>query len=721
VKNRRFLNVIPFVFLAALGTDKSLPAASLNMTTYHNDTSRTGLNPNETILTTSNVNQSSFGKLFSDAVDGQIYGQPLYVSNLTLSNSVSGYGGQTHNAVIVVTQHDSVYAFDADTAGVTLWHESFLTAGVTTVPSPDSGTFPGSFSCSDITPETGITDTPVIDLSTMTLYLVADTMPVTGGVPNYGQTYHTLHAVDITQGVDEGSTLISASAPGTGDGGSSVYFGAVTQVNQFDRAGLLLWNGRVFTSWTSHCDVASTPDWPHHGWLMAFDEGTLNPDGVFCVTPNGLKGSIWNSGAAPVVDAATSMIYCSTADGTYDSNQDYGDSVVKLDGTGGPQGTGISGGGLTVVDSFTPYNQAILDADDLDLGSGSVLMLPDSAGNTTYPHLLLAAGKLGIFYLLDRDNLGGYTAPLPTPTPSINNVVQSFSPAPLGSSPYEYPIFTYFNNTIYVNFQSPAQPLMAFSISNASINPTPTSQTSVKTSNRGGGTSVSANGTTNGILWALQMAASVTVSETLHAYDAANLATELYNSSQNPTRDNPGTGVKFTVPTVMNGHVYVGTQSALVVYGLLTPTPTPTITLTPTITFTPTISPTPTITLTPTITFTLTITPTPSPSPTMTPTPTVTLTLVPAFNQSPIIAQPNFIKGGDYHVAFKAAQTNSTLNVSIYTLAGERVKSIQGPAAAGQCIWNANGCASGIYLAVATDVLMDGSSQQKILKVLVAH
>lgn len=639
----------------------NVKSAGLNVWTYHNDQARTGLNPNETILTLSNVNSSTFGKVFANLVDGEIYGQPLYVSGVTVTGGP--HNGEVHNAVFVATEHDSVYAFDADSAGVTLWHTSFLSSGVTTVPSPDSP----YFTCTDITPEVGITDTPVIDLNAYALFLTAETMQVVGGVTTY---LHTLHELDFRSGVSiVAPVTISASVPGVGDGGSSVTFGQFNMPEQFDRAGLLLWNGRVFTSWTSHCDLGVA----HHGWMMAFDEGTLAPDGVFCVTPNGQSGSIWNCGGAPAVssnltDSDYGMIYTSTADGTYDGavSQDWGDSVLRLNGNGGAAG-------LTVVDSFTPYNQYVLQVDDLDLGSGTVLLLPDTVGSATYPHLLIAGGKVGNIFLINRDGMGGYNAPTPGPTPVGSNLnLQTINPSV--GTPYEYPIFTYFNGMFYVNFQGEtAQPIQAFGINNAYINPTAASATTALFGNRGGGTSVSANGTSNGILWALQNGASSSL-EILRAYRADNLAVELYNSSQVASRDSLGLGVKFTVPTIINGHVYVGSQNQLVVYGLLPPTPTPGST-----------------------------------------------TLISAFSQSPVIAEPNVINGGNTHVTFKSAQAGDTLQVSLYTLCGELVKRVQGSAGAGQCSWDAGGMASGIYFANVVYGPPNGTTQNKILKILIMH
>ncbi|HVM33463.1 MAG TPA: T9SS type A sorting domain-containing protein [bacterium] len=682
--------------LALLGSQPVFSAAAVSM--YHNDSSRSGWYSGETLLSPSNVSASSFGKVFRDDVDGQIYGQPLYIPGLTLSEGA--HEGETHNAVIVVTQHDSVYAFDADSEAVTLWHTNFLTGGVTTVTSPNS-TY---FTCQDISPETGITDTPVLDLDTLTLYLVADVRPV-GLASSDPTVYHCLHALDATSGEDEpGSPVtVSASMPGVGDGGSTVNFSGVTQISQFERSGLFLLGGKVYTSWTSHCDIVGTgADPQHHGWMMAFDKNTLAPAGVFCTTPNGIRGSIWNSGAAPAVDEATSMIFCSTADGSFDGpvSQDWGDSVLKLDPS--------PSGGPTVVDYFTPQNQAFLFNTDYDLGSGSVMLLPDGVGSAAAPHLLVTAGKAGLIFLINRDNLGQYhpgPSPTPgqTPTPGTNQVVESFAPATV-ASPYEYPIFSYYGTSankgmIYVNFQG--EPIRSFAVSNGTINPTPSAQSTEVFSNRGGGSAVSSNGTSHGILWALQEG-SGTLDEVLRAYDAANLGQELYSSDQRVV-DSPGPGVKFSVPLVANGRVYVGAKTRLMVYGLLPPTATPTVTLTPTVTSTPTVTPTPTWTL----------------SPTPSPTPTATRTPVPALSLEDVIAQPNCLLGQGGLVTFKTRNPGDSLKVAVYTLAGELVKNLSGAPASGECLWDSGGLASGIYLAQVEYGPPGGETRHKTLKLLI--
>jgi uncharacterized protein (TIGR03437 family) len=490
----------------------------VNVLTYHNDLSRTGQNLNETILTPENLLAGEFGPLFSHPVDGQVYGQPLYMWGL----SVPGKG--FHNVVFVATEHDSVYAFDADSNtgsnAVPLWQSSFLNpaAGITSVPA-------ANLACKVITPEVGITGTPVIDPNTGTLYVVAMTLE------DFGQTYvHRLHALDVATGFERpGSPIeITASAPGTGDGNTTVTFQPWLYK---ERAGLLLLNGVVYTSWGSHCDSGN-----YHGWVIGYDAKTLQQVAVYTSTPNWEEGSIWQSGAAPAADA-NGNIYIVTGNGTFDAERggaDLGDSVVKLATTNG----------LSVVDYFTPFNATILDASDLDLGSSGSLLLPDSAGTAAHPHLLVSGGKEGRIYLLDRDRMGHFSPG------SDSQIVQSL-PASVG------PLFgvpAYFNNTVY--FGARNEVLKAFPISNGLLSETPSSQSTGSIPYLGSVPSISANRSKDGVVWSIQP-------DALHAYDASNLASELFTGSC-------GSFIKFSTPTIANGKVYVGTENTVAVFGLLT-------------------------------------------------------------------------------------------------------------------------------------------------------
>jgi uncharacterized protein (TIGR03437 family) len=502
-------------------------SAQVSVLTYQYDASRAGANLNESVLTKANVSVNQFGKLFSYPVDGYVYGQPLYLPNVTIPQK------GIHDVVYVATEHDSVYAFDADTNSgansAPLWQVSFINpgAGVTTVPYQDTG-------CSQIVPELGITSTPVIDPDSGTIYVVAMTKETAGSVTTY---VHRLHALDVATGAEKAGSpvAIQASVPGTGEGGTTIVFRAK---DYKERAGLVLWNGIVYTAWASHCDIGQ-----YHGWLIGYDAKTLRQTAVYNNTPNGNEASFWAGGAAPAVDAAGN-IYVVGGNGTFDTGgkgPDAGESYLKLS----------TSGGLALADYFTPFNYASLNQSDLDVGSAGVALLPDEAGSSQHPHLMVGAGKEGRIYLLDRDNLGKVQAG------SDSQIVQSI-PGAIGAL-FGNP--AYYNKTIY--FCGLGDRLKAFPISGARMAATPASQSAAQFASPGCVPTISANGTADGIVWILE------ASGMLHAYDASNLATELYNSNQNKTRDALGATVKFSVPTVVNGKAYAGTQSSLAVYGLL--------------------------------------------------------------------------------------------------------------------------------------------------------
>lgn len=491
---------------------------------YHNDNGRTGQNLNETVLNAGNVNNMQFGKLFSYAVDGQIYAEPLYVQNV----SVAGQG--VHNVVYVVTENDSVYAFDADgRAASALWQVSFLTGGAQTLNTDDIG------GCANIAPQVGITSTPVIDPQTNTIYVLARTKTVNqSGVPSY---FQTLHALDITTGLEQpGSPVVIQATVNSNSG--PVSFNPQTQ-NQ--RAGLFIVNGVVYISWAAHCDIQ-----PFHGWIMGYQENTLQQVAVFNTTPNGSEGGIWQSGAAPAVDAFGN-IYAMVGNGTFDGptgGSDYGEGLLKLS---------LSGNSLAVADYFVPSNVQTLNASDLDLGSGGPLLIPDQP--TAPTQMLVAAGKQGMVYLVDRTNLGQYNS-------NSNQVLQTL---PAGTVPTAHSMPAYWQNNVY--FCGVGDYAKAYLLLNGMLSPAPTSQSSVSFGYPGATPVVSSNGNANGLLWVLSTVQGYPA--LLHVYDAANLSRELYNSDQDVGRDEAGIAVKFTVPTVANGKVYVGTAGELDVYGLL--------------------------------------------------------------------------------------------------------------------------------------------------------
>jgi hypothetical protein len=512
------------------------------VTTYLGSNNRQGANTQEYALTTSGVtavNSTNFGKLFSCTVDAPIYAQPLWVAQMTIS-------GGTHNVVFVATEHDSVYAFDADANPCTqLWQASLIDTAHGA--SNETWVSSGDTNCNNISPDIGIVGTPVIDPNTQTLYVVSKSK-------NSSSTtfYQRIHALDITTGNEKfsGPTTISATVPGTGVGssGGNVSFDPLLN-NQ--RSALLLTNGHVIVEWASHCDNGA-----YHGWIMSFSASSLAQEAVFSTTPNGINGGLWMSGNGPATDASGNL-YVAIGNGTFDvgitaPNDDYGDAILKL----GPP----SGGTFPVLSYFRSNALPLPDNPfDIDQGSGGLLLLP-TVGSHNY---LVQAGKDGNVYLADQTSLGGFSS-------SSNNVVQSFNLSETGAGVWGSP--AYWNGNIYFAVANddagPTDPLRAFSFDTTSTATLLTSPTSVSTEIFGFPAPtppISANGTSNGIVWALDNLPYCTDdsiscgSVILHAYDATNLATEFWNSSQNPA-DTAGNAVKFTVPMVANGKVYVGTR-----------------------------------------------------------------------------------------------------------------------------------------------------------------
>jgi fibronectin type 3 domain-containing protein len=516
------------------------------------DNLRTGLNPNETVLTTANVNSTSFGKLLSYSIDGFSNATPLYVANL------AGIAGGTHNVVYVATEHDSVYAFDADGLQSTpLWHVSFINPpAVTTVPYTDVG------NCNPCgQPEVGITGTPVIDPSTKTMYVVAMTK-------ESGSHVHRVHALDITTGAEKfgGPFVITASVPGSGapQSGGQVTFNSLRQ-NQ--RAAALLSNGVVYFAFASHQDIT-----PYHGWVLGYDAATLQQTVIFNDSPNtsSFGAGIWQSGDGVATDTSGNL-YFSTGNGVFDANtggKDYGDSLLRVN-----QATNQTTGTGGVVDYFTPHDQANMNANDLDLGSGGVILLPDAAGSTAHPHLVLTAGKNGTVYLVDRDKMGGYQQGPNGSDNIVQSVVNVFpNNSTAGTGNFKAPV--YWNGSVF--YSSDADVLRAFSISNAHLSTSPTSVSSTVFNYPGSTLGVSSNGNTNGILWSIQRVDHDQSGQgtrgpgSLHAYDGTNLANELYNSNQaSGSRDVLDFACKWSAPVVANGKVYVATESLLSIFGLL--------------------------------------------------------------------------------------------------------------------------------------------------------
>ena len=515
---------------AATLTVTTVAPSPTDVLTYHNDIARTGQNLTETLLTTSNVTSAKFGKLGFYSVDGLVDAQPLYASSVAVPSN------GTHNLLIDATEHDSVYAFDADT-GATIWHTSMLKSGETT--SDHRG-------CSQITPEIGVTSTPVIDRTrgpNGVVYVVAMSKDASG---NYHQR---VHALDLTLGTElfGGPMDVQAKYPGTGDNsdGTNVSFDAGQYA---ERAGLLLMNGILYTAWTSHCDIR-----PYTGWIIAYDAATLVQTAVLNITPNGNEGSIWMSGAGLAADSSGD-IYFLDANGVFDStlnssgfpsNGDYGNAFMKIS----------TSGGLSVADYFEMDNQSSENGSDTDLGSGGAMVLPDlndGVGHTM--HLAVGAGKDSNLYVVNRDSMGKFNA-------SNNNSIYQELAAALPGGVFAMP--AYFSNTIY--YGSVGSPIQAFTITSAKLSTSATAHTANSFRYPGATPSISANGTSNGIVWAVENSSPAV----LHAFDASTL-NELYNSNQAAGgRDHFGNGNKFIVPTIVNGKVFVGTPNGVAVFGLL--------------------------------------------------------------------------------------------------------------------------------------------------------
>ena len=501
------------------------------MVTYHNDVARTGQNLNETVLTPANVAAVSFGKKQILTTDGKVDAQPLFLSGVSVA-------GVMRDIVYAATEHDSVYAFDASTGSI-VWRVSLLGSGETT--SDTRG-------CSQVTPEIGITSTPVIDRTrgpNGIVYVVA--MSKTSA----GAYVQRLHALDAALGTEllGGPQTVQASYPGTGAGSAG---GVVTFApGQYEeRAGLLEINGQIITVWTSHCDID-----PYTGWIIAYDAGTLAQSSVLNVTPNGSRGGLWMAGAGPAADAAGN-VYVLDGNGTFDTTLntsgfpnkgDFGNAFIKI----------ATAGALSVNDYFATFDTVSASNADTDLGSGGAMVFPDfidATGRTR--HLAVGAGKDGHMYVVDRDAMGKWNA-------SANQNYQDIAGA-LGGSVFSMP--AYFNNTLY--YGASGAKLKAFAIASARVSTTAASSSAGSFAYPGTTPSISASGSTNGIVWAVENKSPAV----LHAFDATNLTRELYNSTQAASgRDSFGNGNKFITPTIIKGGVYVGTPTGVAVFGLLAP------------------------------------------------------------------------------------------------------------------------------------------------------
>jgi hypothetical protein len=505
------------------------PTTGRDVLTYHYDVGRTGLNSQETTLTLANVNSSQFGLLRILPVDGKVDAQPLYLAGLTVN-------GQQRNVVYVASEHDSVYAFDAD-SGAQLWKVSVLGSGETTS---------GNHGCSQISPEIGITSTPVIDPSAGangTIFVVGMSQDASGA-------YHQrLHALDVTTGTElaNSPTEIHASYPGTSanSSGGNVVF----DPGQYaERVGLLLENGTLYMGWTSHCDQE-----PYTGWLMGYSESSLQQTSVLNLTPNGSEGSIWMAGTGLAADAAGN-IYFLDANGTFDTTLDANGFPSQADYGNGFMKISTAGGKLAVADYFETDNTVAQSNADQDLGSGGALVLPDlTDASGTVHHLAVGAGKDANIYVVNRDSMGKFN-------PQNNNALYQEIDGAI-SGVFSMP--AWFNGAVY--FGAVSDTLKAFPIVNAKLATAPAFHSAITFPYPGATPAISASGASNGIVWAVEDSSPAV----LHAFNAASLQ-ELYNSNQAAnSRDHFGNGNKFITPVIVNGKVFVGTPSGVAEFGLL--------------------------------------------------------------------------------------------------------------------------------------------------------
>jgi hypothetical protein len=508
------------------------------VTTSQYDDARTGANLTETILTPRNVNSRQFGKLFAFPVDGDVYAQPLYLPGLDIP------GKGKHDVVFIATEHDSVYAFDA--AGdprTPLWKVNFTdpAKGITTVPAAD-------VFCPFISPEIGITSTPVIDVHSRTLYVLVRTSErdTSGKV----RAWQRLHALDVLTGKEQlgGPVVIRAATTPPSSALGRLFSQEVDfrALHDNPRAALLLVNGIVYLSWASSCDVP-----PYHGWVMAYDAHTLKQIAVFNASPGTGFSGIWQGDTGPVADERGN-VYVVTGNGVFDAasgGRDYGDSILKL---------ALTRTGLVASDYFTPHDQAELNATDGDLGSGGPILVPQPG---SLRHLLIAGGKSGVLYVLDPDHMGKFHAHDDSGALSEMEVKGRIFGAP-----------AYWNGHLYVHPDEGV--LTDFAIRDRRL--VPIVQSTSELARAGATPAVSANGTKDGIVWIISSREPGPGNEiaVLHAADGENVSHELYSSAQNPDRDRAGYSRRFVIPLVANGRVYVGTAQEIDVYGLL-PLPTP--------------------------------------------------------------------------------------------------------------------------------------------------
>jgi hypothetical protein len=503
------------------------------MITSQIDNARTGANLGETILTPRNVNAQEFGKLFTLKVKGDVYAQPLFLGGVDIPQK------GRHDVIFVATEHNRIYAFDAyGKPSTPLWEVDLLKKNVETLSARDVG-------CPFIYPELGITSTPVIDAESGTLYVLARTKE-RQNVLSSAEYHQRLHALAVTTGKEKfgGPVDIQASIAGKGAGTFGKTKLDFDPLTENPRAALLLANGLVYMTWGSSCDVG-----PYHGWVMAYDAHSLRQKAVFNASPDADDSGFWASDTGPAADDAGN-VFVATGNGSFDAaggGRDYGDTLLRL-----------TGANLKLRDYFTPFNAVELDRNDSDLGSGGPMLLPDQPG--PHPHLAVIAGKAGTLYLIDRDHMGHYQSR------EDSHAVQTIS---AHGEAGVYGAMAYWNHSVYVLSDSDENALRQFVVKNDNLVVKSTTGSSFP--GLCATPAISANGAKDGIVWALRTKGwnSPDTSAALYAFDASNVAHQLYNSEQKSARDRPSLALRFNIPTIVNGHVYIGTKGEIDVYGLL--------------------------------------------------------------------------------------------------------------------------------------------------------
>jgi len=505
-------------------------AAQVTTAQYGN--ARLNANTHETKLTPLTVTATSFGRVATFPVDGDVYAQPLYRA---VRAGRSEGTRISRDVLFVATEAGSVYAFDAQgTDRQPLWKRRLL----------DAGEEPLTFQdvlCPFIRPTIAITPTPVIDTIANALYVLARAR--TRDSAGHLRFVQRLYAIDLSTGQDIRSPAeIRASVNGTGAGARN---GRVDfdPLRENPRAALLLDRGVLYLSWASSCDVG-----PYHGWIMAYDAATLRQIAAFNTSPDGSAAGVWQGDAGLAADE-NGFVYAVTGNGTFDERaprRNYGNSILQLH---------LADNSLSVASFFTPSNQAMLDRQDGDLGSSGPMLLPSD--EATKRPLVIVTGKDGMSYVVDRAHMGGYQA---GNNPHARQVVHT-SAGGFGAA-------AYWNGRLFIWGSDTT--LLAYSVKSGQLQPNAMAA-HTRTSDPGSIPVVSANGDRDGIVWAMESRRwrGPDLPGVLHAYLADDVRQELYNSEMNASRDRMDLATRFSIPTVANGRVFVGAKREVDVFGTL--------------------------------------------------------------------------------------------------------------------------------------------------------